>query len=258
VNIAVLGCGPAGLIAADELDTFGHKVTILSKKQKSVISGAQFIHKNIGWYLPLDPDFIIEVSKAGTAQGYATNVYGDPLAKTSWANFQEGDLPGWSMQSAYTILWNLWNGKIIDIEITPYLIGDLLERYDRVFSTVPLRTICHSGHTFTSQKVYIVHQEPSSIQKNVMYYNGKSPNEGGYLWYRFSRLEKYESWEYSEYNWLWGGASDISSLPVQQIWKPLSTNCDCHPGLIRIGRYGEWDKRVLTHHIPEKVRNALF
>ena len=29
--------------------------------------------------------------------------------------------------------------------------------------------------------------------------------------------------------------------------KPIATNCDCFPNVIRAGRFGTWKKGVLTH-----------
>jgi hypothetical protein len=37
----------------------------------------------------------------------------------------------------------------------------------------------------------------------------------------------------------------------------LSNECDCHPEIIRMGRYGEWTKGVLVHHVFERVESLM-
>ena len=44
MNVAVLGCGPAGLIAAWAAEQAGADVQIYSKKVQSIIPGSQYLH----------------------------------------------------------------------------------------------------------------------------------------------------------------------------------------------------------------------
>ena len=48
---------------------------------------------------------------------------------------------------------------------------------------------------------------------------------------------------------------------VVTVRKPLSTNCDCWLNdripVLRVGRYGKWQKGYLTHHVVADVEKAL-
>lgn len=265
-SYAVLGCGPAGLIAADLLAELVGKqsVKVYSKRVKSVITGAQFMHEKIGWYCDINPDFHVNVIKVGTAEGYAENVYGDPTAPTSWDNFFPGTIVGWDMKKAYDRLWDKWKDRIQDITLTPEGINKIIELHDMTFSTVPLRAICYnSEHAFRSQEVHIFHQSgESSLTEGVndqdtMYYNGVAAGSGGHPWYRFSQLNKYQSWEFSDEGAARGWSPYAQSGNLVKIVKPVDNDCDCYPMLFRIGRYGAWDKKILTHHVPNEVRRAV-
>jgi hypothetical protein len=259
VKVAILGCGPAGLIAAEELSTLGHSVNIYSRANKSNIAGAQFIHERLGWYCNKEPDYHVWVEKHGTREGYAENVYGDPKAETSWDNFKVGKMPAWDMRATYDRLWSAWEGRVIDAIIDPFMVDALLEYNDMIFSSVPLTAICRERelHTFQRQPVIIVqgHNEASMPGQQIMHYNGLPPTQDGPLWYRFSSFNGHQSWEYN----LWRGEAiePRGGWEIVKINKPLRTNCDCFDDVIRIGRYGCWDKKILTHHIQRQVRDAL-
>lgn len=269
VDVAILGCGPAGLIAADKAEAMGHHVDIISKKVKSPIAGAQFLHQKIGWYCSTEPDFKVQVKKTGNAQWYAKNVYNDFGAHTSWHKFPVGYLYGWDMKLAYDRLWNMYEYLIQDRVITDAeSIDEIISDYDMVLSTLPMRRLCRvPEHFFQQQKIHICHGVSPNLVEGVndgdyMYYNG-SPSMPGYgaqgpLWYRFSQLNKYASWEYADHAWQQLSEPATDWEKYTPLEKPIITNCDCYPEMVRIGRYGEWNKEILTHMVPEKVEHALL
>src|SRR5262245_15995908 len=83
IRVVVLGCGPAGLLAAHAASLYGCDVRILSIRQPSIISGAQFLHEHIPGVTG-DIDGHVLFMKAGTAGGYAKKVYGNSRIPTSW------------------------------------------------------------------------------------------------------------------------------------------------------------------------------
>lgn len=249
MKIAVLGCGPAGLMAADQANQLGHYVTIYSRKQPSVISGAQYLHQCMGWYTHRDPDFIIKVQRMGTRDAYARRVYGDPNHEVSWDQFPDGELEGWDIRDAYQKLWMTWHEKIIDSEISKMKIENILIRSDRVFLSLPLHVICQRPniHQFNYQTVKIRTELKEGKYLDCMVYNGM--DDEGPDWYRYSMVGNYASWEYPESAEVEGQHSLIR--------KPLATSCDCYPDIVRVGRFGTWTKGVLTHHAVEEVDRAL-
>jgi len=265
MRVAVLGCGPAGLLAAETVQDMGHTVRIFSRKLKSPIAGAQFMHEPVSRYCTDTPDLQITVIKSGTPEGYAENVYNNSAAKTSWERFEEGTEYGWDMKRVYDKMWEYWDPFIVETELDHHTIRSLLERYNKVISTLPLRWLCYdSKHQFKQQTVHIKHGPsvgiiPGVNDHDIMYYNGHIPEDGGKAWYRYSQLSRYSAWEYSEHNFMPKQLSmDPDSFTSIGISKPISTDCDCYDGLIRVGRYGEWDKEKLTHHVPEAVQHALL
>jgi hypothetical protein len=256
VKVAILGCGPSGLIAAHAAVTAGHDVIILSRRVRSETFGAMYLHEPIPDISASTPDMMIEVSKTGTKWGYAENVYGDREAPVSWDRFEPGSTPGWDLRVAYLSLWRRYSSLIEDTTLTPESVADL--KYDRIFNTVPANMICLNwAHLFTSTKIVVFHG-PTASTENVMWYNG-SEFPGAPTWYRYSRINRYTSWEYSERRAPKQVPTDmlIDGLRVTAGIKPISTDCDCHPHVIRLGRFGKWNKNVFTHHAYMEVRNAL-
>ncbi|HEY7420289.1 MAG TPA: hypothetical protein VH593_34240, partial [Ktedonobacteraceae bacterium] len=83
IRAVVLGCGPAGLLAAHACSLNGADVRIFSLKRPSYISGAQYLHQAIPG-LSGAPDGDIMITKVGTREGYAKKVYGNANKATSW------------------------------------------------------------------------------------------------------------------------------------------------------------------------------
>src|SRR4051794_36471109 len=114
MDVAVLGCGPAGLLSAHAAILGGCDVLVYSIKQKSPMNGAQYLHSPIPELTSQDPDAIIRYAKVGTRAGYATKVYGHPEAPCSWDKFEEGPRPAWSLSDSYEELWSRYGDLIID------------------------------------------------------------------------------------------------------------------------------------------------
>jgi len=260
MNVAVLGCGPAGLLAAYAAEELGHQVTILSRKQKSEMFGAMYLHEPIPGLCDDEPEFQVQVTKIGSRAGYANNVYGDPGADVSWDKFEDGLTPAWSLSSLYRYLWSVYEDKIVDVTLGPTVVRDLAKEYERTFSSIPARLLCENWHhSFTSAHIWVIHGHVKATSGNMMVYNGL-PYSGLPSWYRYSLIQGYQSWEFSSRHTqaTLTARSVLDHLTLTEGWKPLLTNCDCHPEITRIGRFGKWDKHVFTHHSYFEVQDALL
>ena len=260
MKVAILGCGPTGLIAALAAETLGHEVVIYSRKKKSQTFGAMYLHMPIPGISPEEPEMEIQVVKMGSREGYAMNVYGDVRAKVSWDKFQDGPTPGWDLALAYDKLWLRYDHKIVDIALTGRIVDQLANDHDIIFSTIDRRVLCECWlHEFTGVEIAVVHGPLDDEHRwNVMYYNGLPPNGLG-SWYRYSVIRGYQSWEYSLFNlptFLQGERVREGLFVVRGI-KPLATNCNCRPEIHRLGRFGKWHKHAFTHHSWQEVRDAL-
>jgi hypothetical protein len=96
---------------------------------------------------------------------------------------------------------------------------------------------------------------PNVNDDDVMYYNGYTPDgrygKIGPPWYRYSQINGYRSWEYSK------PPMDIKPFQISEGYKPLWTNCNCYPKFIKLGRFGAWEKQILTHHVYGGTFSAL-
>jgi len=251
MQVAVLGCGPAGLLAAHALKRNNHEPIILSKKVKSTIFGAQYLHRPIPGITSETPDFNVHVWKIGTKEGYAEKVYGDRNAEVSWDSFHPGEYAAWDMRQAYDKLWEMYDSQIFEAPINGA--GDvihLMENYPVIFCSIPRNLMCRGGHEFKGQPIQVLHgHSDDSPAMNEMIYNGSEGEETDPTWYRFSNINGYRAWEYREgqARTVYGGDRYQLSLGI----KPLSNKCDCWPSLQRIGRFGKWEKGELTHHAFE-------
>lgn len=235
--VTVLGCGPAGLLTALAVEHAGYTPAIYSKKQPSFIAGAQFVHHAIPDLCDENPDAVINISKFGTEEGYAQKVYGNSAAPTSWPDYG-GEQKIWYMLRIYEELWKRYEGDIVDTELRPGEVDRLMDRGLLVFNTVPLRALCRrpDEHMFESQSVWIdikTDMHPAGAFPEGIVYDGTEKVK----WYRGSYLNGQYSREYPK---------DPHLRKCIQIHKPLRNSCDCHTQMVRLGRYGRWEKKPLV------------
>lgn len=267
-RVLVLGCGPAGLLAAHAGKLAGHKVSIISKKVKSRIGGAQYLHHEIPELTPEEPQGWLTVHAVGSREGYATKVYGDPEAEVSWDLFVgKLNLPVWDIVDLYNHMWEEWESKVMDASISAGLLNEGFvlggwATFDFIISTIPVPAICTKRtHIYTDQRVVVspvwygdkygpMRDDRQGL--HIITYNG-SPNDA---WYR-------SSWIFGRAmtEWSMTGVKDPESMFEDRdrklVIKPLSTDCTCWPMIIRAGRYGKWSKGDLVTDAFDEVFNAV-
>lgn len=263
MRIAVLGSGPAGLLAAHACEASGHDVTIFTKnREPSPITGAQYIHEQIPGLTNKEPDGVVQFHKIGTAEGYANKVYGDPFAPTSWDIFPVGTRKMWSMKVVYDRLFGEWYERMNSVEIDEDWLDYLENKRDMfalVISGIPCTVICkNSLHKFPSVNVVFEDHDhkDSNFGDHYIYYSGSESDP----WYRSSHVGGLGWYEYGE------KASRVLRIEkalggrernLREGIKPLNTDCDCRSRMIRVGRFGTWTKGVLVHHAFFKTLDAL-
>lgn len=254
MKIAVLGSGPSGLLAAEACSIMGHDVQIFTKTHKpSPMGGSQYIHTDIQGVTPADPDGSVVFHKAGYAEGYAHKVYGSPDAPTSWDIFPTGSYPCWNLSRVYERLHRRWLDKISIVDIDRRWLDDFesIDMFGLTMSAIPANVLCTNPmHKFPYAEVgFEPHNHADrALGDNYIYYSGDERDP----WYRSSYIFGRGFWEYG-----------INSLPTDRkrdIFlgiKPLDTDCDCRPRIVRVGRFGEWKKGKLVHHAFQKSMDAL-
>lgn len=266
--IAILGYGPAGMIAAHTLvrdcGVPRDDIHIMGIGDKSVIGGAQYLHEPV-LFDGEEPDGEITFVKIGDRDGYARKVYNGADVSVSWDHY-EGVVQAWALGATYDQLWELYKGCIIEAKFDAQSLTTLVSTgsYDQVFSSIPAQLVCYNpDHGFPKARIALVRCSPIGVDNLVMY-SGRQEDQ----WYRTSRI-------FGE-GWMEFGADAASTAEYMDMkvtedfnedepvvmqthpgFKPLGTNCDCHPSVTRIGRFGRWDKKMLLHHVPGQVREAM-
>lgn len=251
-TVWILGCGPAGLFAAEAASQKGYPFVILSKKRQSEMFGAQYLHAPIPSLTETGPR-TIRYGLMGTVEQYRTKVYGEDYTGPVSAESLLGDHPGWDIREAYDNAWARWGGYVEETLITKeWLASGTLDQRDPVIWSIPLAPFCVSGHTFASTKVWAVGDAPERGQRcpvEVPEWSVVCNGETSPGWYRAANVFGYRTAEWPERN-----RPPIAG--VAEVTKPTFTNCDCWMqgnNVLRVGRYGTWTKGEFSHHAYEKT-----
>jgi len=255
VRVAVLGCGPAGLLAAHGANLLGNVVTIFSHLNKSPMLGAQFMHIEIPG-LALDPPQKLMYVLHGSYEGYRAKVYGDQdvefISPETFAGYHEA----WSIRQAYNRLWDTYRQNMLEVTIDHAFLSQILGEFDIVFSTIPAKSLCYNRHNFTGQQVWVddTWHGPGITgvrdfygAPNVVICDGTSTNS----WYRTSYIYGHSNTEWPKVK------TRTAPFRAKTVIKPLATDCNCWPGVIRAGRYGAWMKGILSHQAFEVALEVL-
>lgn len=163
MKVAILGCGPSGLLAAHACYISDVEFDIYSKKRKSELFGSQYLHNPIPQLTPLsDQGVPVKYITLGTPEEYRRKTHGKWWDGHVAPEEFEPDHTAWDIRQAYDMLWSLYWRKIqnydvkeaslalqafpdeavsYDLEQNEVLgIGNKKNQYDLIVSTIP-RTI---------------------------------------------------------------------------------------------------------------------
>lgn len=235
LNVIVIGCGPAGLAAAHAAIGHGCEVAIYAPKAKTPQEGPLLLQRPIPGINTDHPDGTIHQRViGGSILDYRYKLYGDINIGIN-GDILRPEYHAWDHRSTYDQLWELYSDIIQDRTILPSELLNLHKECDLVVSTANARKLCRNlgpnfrfGHNFHWAEVAVT-SEPSYPGQP---YNTIIFNAGGeYKWVRSSNIFGKMVTE-----WL------VKDAPVgaRTITKPISTDCDCYPHVLRTGRFGAW------------------
>lgn len=252
MKVAILGAGPAGLLAAHAAQQSGWLYTVYSRRVKSSLFGAQYLHQNIPG-IPDIPSTNVQHIFEGTVSDYRSKVYGTEWDGVVSPEQFSGTQFAWDIRAAYDWLWEEYNQHVMPSEISGERLmnGQMLKLlgYDMIISTIPRKALCvNPDHKFKAAKIWCVGDAPAlgitvpvQVEQpgDVVICNGERTRS----WYRYSRIFGHATVEWSAHN--------KTRPPIEgvvEVLKPVGTNCTCWPEISYQGRYGKWEKGVLTHH----------
>lgn len=260
MKVAVLGCGPAGLMAAHAASRLDADVAVFSKKRKSRLFGAQYLHKPIPDVTNREDFVTVEYMLRGDVEDYRRKVYGRMWDGTVSPEDYADDHMAWDIRSTYDLLWDAYGQFVNDGDVDAAVVAGLINdsEFDLVVNTIPLPALCHQGHIFRGTEIVaagdapelgidvgtIYHCPPNTVQCN---------GEDHPSWYRISRI-----FDHTTVEWPAGTKPPIGSS--QTVTKPTSHNCDCwkrYPKFMSVGRYGSWTKGVLSHSAYDQVMERM-
>lgn len=246
MQVAIIGGGPAGLAAAHAAAGLVDAVHIYAPKLMTPQRGPIMLHRPIPGINDSQPDgYVRQIVIGGSILDYRLRLYGDVNIKIN-GDILEPGFHTWRVPSTYQKMWDLYNHRIIDRIISPSQLDALAEHYDLTISTAPAPNLCQNPtHEFRSVPIDIVLKASYPNQPaNTVIYNSYDHIP----WVRSSRIFEAEVTEYKP-----GEGPDGCT----RINKPLSTDCDCHPGVLRTGRMGKWHNETWIDHSYYDTRTAL-
>lgn len=261
-NVTVLGCGPAGLMAAHAAAINGCDVVIVSKKRKSEMFGCQYLHRPI----PLVSNgagIKVDYQTRGTRRQYVEKVYGrQARGVVGSPELLEKEHLAWDIREAYDELWKIYSPYIID-ETIDWDRGNMIrgtrvwQDCDLLVSSIPAPALClrPQEHEFFVEEIWTVGDAPErgvfspvGVDEFTVICNGEDEP----AWYRAANVFGYNTVE-------WPGRMERKPPfeEVKKIQKPVRTTCDCWPQILRVGRFGRWQKGILSHEAFESVETQL-
>lgn len=269
-RVAILGAGPSGLLAAQAAYERGYDPVIFSRPPlgdrlgtvaKSELHGCQYLHAPVpSPTFAGGPGTPVSYTLRGTSDGYREKVYGTTDSRIAVSPDEYGNAEphmAWDLRYVYAKLWARWEPHMRPMHVTAEEVQIALRSgaWARVLSTVPAPSLCYDvAHKFSSQGIWAMGQRegsqdfPFACPPFTVVCNGERSTG----FYRIANVFGMTTVEWPD-----GRKPPIKG--VVRVEKPLDTDCTCHAkeGLVRLGRFGKWQKGVLVHTAYTETKVAL-
>lgn len=253
-TVGIFGCGPSGLMVAHAAEMLGWNFKVFSKKRKSFLFGSQYLHKPIPGMTDSHAA-IVEYHLEGTPESYRRKVYGDSWDGTVSPEDLEQDHYAWDIRSTYDKMYEAYEDTIIDCEVDSSWLRNREWQHglDLVVSTVPRKIWAQPGDQFLSSSVWAYGDAPELGQfapfrpRNFTVICDGTDDVG---WYRASNIFGYCTIEWPE-----NTKPPLNGISLVE--KPLSHNSSSANDFVHLGRYGAWQKGILTTDVFDSALKVL-
>lgn len=245
MNVIVVGCGPAGLAAAHAAYGLSANVKIIAPKEMTPQRGPLLMQRPIPGINTGHPDATIyQIVIGGSILDYRYKLYGDINIGINGDQLRPF-YHAWNHRNTYEMLWGLYHHLIEDRALSKTEMMGLPHQADLVISTANARAMCFGDHNFTWKDVAVTPQCSFPNQRdNTLIFNA-FPDQP---WVRSSRVFGVPVTEWP-----------LTHAPIaaRTIHKPISTDCNCYPKILRTGRFGAWKNEVWVDTAYWDTYNAL-
>jgi len=250
MHVIVIGCGPAGLAAAHAATGLGCSVQIIGPKKRTPQHGPVFLQRPIPGISTDHPNgYIKQIVVGGSILDYRLKLYGDVNVSVTSDGILRDGIHTWSVQAAYVNMWEMYSHLIQDTEITPEELSHLSRYKELIVSTAPAPRLCSQPdvHKFLSVPIalYFRTSYPDQPENTIIYNAHAEPK-----WVRSSNVFGNRVTEYAN--------KALIDVPDLLIRKPLSTDCDCHPNVLRCGRFGKWNNMAWIDSAYYDTRTTIY
>lgn len=257
MKVIVIGCGPAGLAAAHAAVGLGAEVRVIAPKKMTPQNGPVTIQNPIPGISVDHPDgYIRQLVVGGSILDYRLKLYGDVNVNIN-GNIMRPGYDAWQVRAAYYKMWDLYSWMVEDGMVAPGDIQWLVRDSDLVVCSAPAKSLCYQDcdkllardqecHEFRSVPIALKFSTSYPNQpENTVIYNARKDEP----WVRSSLIFGVGVTDYK--------VEDCPN-PDLIIQKPLGTDCDCHPKVLRVGRYGKWHNLSWIDSAYSETRESLL
>lgn len=264
MKVAILGCGPTGLLAAHACHLEGvGDFDIISKKRKSQLFGSQYLHEPIPEISRFEDHADVKYITVGSPEEYRRKTHGKWWDGHIAPEDFEPDHRAWNIREAYDKLWQRYGWRVKDYEFitdelrlsqyrgSTYDVAryDLqLEHYDLIINTIPRDIWRMPGDEFIYSEGWALGDAPEEgkfiphqVDDNTIICDGSA----SVAWTRLSRVFGYATVE-------WPHHIPQPPIPgVARVIKPLHAKLNTQApnptaDWLHVGRYGKFEKGVVV------------
>lgn len=213
----------------------------------SKLRGPVLLQRPIPGITLTHPDgFIEQIVIGGNILDYRRKLYHDVNISINGDVLEKG-YHAWRMEDTYAALWENYSDRIRQEHVSPESLEGLAQEYGLVINTAPAREFCtDSSHIFVGKTVLLTWDTQIEDQRlNTIYFNA----DESVPWVRSSNVFGNVVTEWPE---------EVAPLGAHPIYKPISTTCDCHPNVLRTGRFGSWRNETWVDTAYYATREALL
>ncbi len=190
----------------------------------------------------------------GDIRNYLARIYGPDFIDDP-SDTLEGEVFVYDIRQTYDILWDEFSPSVVDLPLGPHSVDAITRQYDLVISTIPANALCvDPSHKFIASYIWVAGETTDGgvkfnwgIDNNKIIRNGAT--DAG-TWTRASKTFNVMTVE-------WPDGDEAPMPTAARVPKPVTNTCDCWPEVVRLGRFGRWDRNALVHHAFDETIGAI-